>query len=84
MLGSELSMFRHQSTSSNYVTKIPNTSFGNLAEFNVFGTIITNQYQIYIRKDIKSRLNSADACYRSVSNLLSIGHLSKQECRCNP
>jgi hypothetical protein len=76
MLGSELSMSRHQITSTNHITNIPNTSFENLAKFDSFGAIITSQYQIHIRKQIKSRLNSADPCYRSVPNLLSFGHLS--------
>jgi len=38
-------------------------------EFKYLGTASTNQN--YIQEEIKSRLNSGNACYHSVQNLLS-------------
>jgi hypothetical protein len=44
-------------------------------EFICLGTTLTNQN--YIREEIKSRLNTGNACYHSVQNLLSSSLLSK-------
>jgi len=44
-------------------------------EFIYLGT--TLQYKNYIQEEIKSRLNSGNACYHSVQNLLSSTSLSK-------
>jgi hypothetical protein len=44
-------------------------------EFKYWGTTLTNQNSI--QEKIKSRLNSENACYHSVPNLLSSSLLSK-------
>jgi len=44
-------------------------------QFKYLGTTIT--YQNSIQEEIKSRLKSGNACYRSVQNLLSSSLLSK-------
>jgi hypothetical protein len=65
---------RHQNAGQNYDMKITNKSFENLAQFKYLGTTITNQN--IVREEIK-RLNSDNACYHSVQNLLSCRQLSK-------
>jgi hypothetical protein len=46
-----------------------------VAKFMSLRTALTNQY--FIRKEIKSLMNSGSACYRSVQNPLSAFLLSK-------
>jgi hypothetical protein len=46
--------------------KIVNRSFENETKFRYFGMIITNQN--VIQEEIKSKLNSGDACYHPVEN----------------
>ena len=50
------------------------SSFETVEEIYL-GTILTNQNSI--QEEIKSRLKSGNACYRSVQNLLSSSLLSK-------
>jgi hypothetical protein len=46
-----------------------------VSQFKYLGTTVTNQN--LIQEEIKSRLNSGNACYHSVQNLLSSQFLSK-------
>jgi hypothetical protein len=46
-----------------------------VSQFKDLGTAVTNQN--LIQEEIKRRLNSANACYHSVQNLLSSQMLSK-------
>jgi hypothetical protein len=55
--------------------KIANRSFVNMSQFKYLGTTATNQNLIH--EEIKRRLNSDNACYHSVQNLLSSRLLSK-------
>jgi hypothetical protein len=68
-------MYRHQTAEHNHNLKVLNKSFENVAEVKRFGMTITNQN--YIHEGIKSRLNSGNACYHAVQNLLSSSPLSK-------
>jgi hypothetical protein len=53
----------------------PKRSFENVSQFIYFETTVTNQN--FIQEEIKRRLNSGNACHRSVQNLLSSHLLSK-------
>jgi hypothetical protein len=62
-------MSRHQNSGQNQNIRIANDSFENVEKFKYLGTTLTNQNEIH--DEIKSRLNSGNACYYSVQNLLS-------------
>jgi hypothetical protein len=66
---------RHQNVGQNRDIRIANRSFENVSQFKYLGTTITNENMI--RDEIKRRLNSGNACYHSVQNLLSSRLLSK-------
>jgi hypothetical protein len=66
---------RHQNVGRNQDIKIANRSSENVSQFKYLGTTVTNQN--LIQKEIKRRLNSGNACYHSVQNLLSSRLLSK-------
>jgi hypothetical protein len=54
---------------------IPEDSFEKIEEFKYLGTTLTNQNSI--KEEIKSRLQSGNACCHSVQNILSSSLLSK-------
>jgi hypothetical protein len=62
-------MFRHQNGRQNHNIRIANTALENAATFTYLGTTITNQNLIH--EGVKSRLNSGNAYYHSVPNILS-------------
>jgi hypothetical protein len=62
-------LFRHQNSGQNYDIKIANRSFEIVAQFQYTRTTVTNQN--LIQEEIKRILNSGNACYHSVQNLLS-------------
>jgi hypothetical protein len=65
----------HQNAGQNHDIKIANRYFENVSQFKHLGTTVTNQNSF--QEDIKRRLNSGNACYHSVQNLLSSRLLSK-------
>jgi hypothetical protein len=58
----------HQNAGQNLDLKIGNRCFENVAHFGYLGTMITNEH--LIQEEIKKRLNSGNACYHSVQNLV--------------
>jgi hypothetical protein len=62
-------MSSHKNVGQNHNIKTPNRSFENVAMFKYLGTTVTHKNLIH--EEIKSRLNSRNACYHSVQNLLS-------------
>jgi hypothetical protein len=66
---------RHQNAGQNHGIKTANKCVENVEQFRYLRTIITNQP--LIQEEIKNRLNSGNASYHSVQNLLSSRLLSK-------
>jgi hypothetical protein len=62
-------MSRLTNSEQNQNIRIANESFENVATFKYLGTTLTNENDIH--DEIRSRLNSGNACYYSVQNLLS-------------
>jgi hypothetical protein len=59
-------MSRHPDSGQNQNIRIVNESFENVATFKYLGTTLKNQNDVH--GEIKSRLNSGNACYYSVHN----------------
>jgi hypothetical protein len=59
---------RHQNAGQNRNIKIANRSFQNVAHFRYLEPTVTDQNSI--QEEIKGRLNSGNACYHSVQNLV--------------
>jgi hypothetical protein len=70
-----IAMARDQNTVRSHNIKIDKNLLERVEEFKYLGKILTCQN--FIQEDIKSRLNSGNACCNSVQNLLSSGLLSK-------
>jgi hypothetical protein len=68
-------MSRHPNSGQNQNIRIADESFENVATFKYLERTITDQNGIH--DEIKSRLNSRNACYYSVQNLLSSHLISK-------
>jgi hypothetical protein len=68
-------MSRYPNPGQNQNIRIADESFEKVAKFKYLETTLTNQNDI--RDEIKSRLNSGNACYYSVQNLLSSRLVSK-------
>jgi hypothetical protein len=67
---------RHPNSGQNQNIRLANESSEKVAKFKYLGTTLTNQNNIH--DEIKSTLNSGNACYYSVQNLLSSRLISKQ------
>jgi hypothetical protein len=65
----------HPNLGQNQNIRKANESFENMEKFRYLGNTLTNQNDIH--DEIKSRLNSGNACYHSVQNLLSSLFISK-------
>jgi hypothetical protein len=68
-------MSPHPNSGQNQNIRTANESFENVERFKYLGTTLTNQNDIH--DEIMSRLNSGNACYYSVQNLLSSRLISK-------
>jgi hypothetical protein len=60
---------RHQNARQNRCIKVANISFEQAAQTNHLGRTVTNEN--LIQEEIKTRLNSGNACCHSAHNLLS-------------
>jgi hypothetical protein len=60
---------RYQNAGQNHDIKTSNRCFEYVAEFRYLGTTNTNQN--LIQEKVQRKLNSGNACYHSVQNLLS-------------
>jgi hypothetical protein len=68
-------MSRYPNSGQNQKVRIANESFENVATFKYLWMTLRNQNDIH--NEIKSRLNSGNACYYSVQNLLTSRLISK-------
>jgi hypothetical protein len=68
-------MSRHQTPGQDQYTHVTNKFFEKAAKIKYLGATITNQNCIH--EEIKSRLNSKNACYHAVQDILSFRLLSK-------
>jgi hypothetical protein len=65
----------YQTAGQKHSTKIVSRSFEEVAKFKYLGTTLTDQNCMH--KEMKSRLNSGNACYHFVQSLLSSRLLSR-------
>jgi hypothetical protein len=70
-----MSVSRCQKAGQRQSIKIGNRSFESDAKFKYLGTTLTDENCIH--EEIKSRLNSGNACYNSVQSLLSYRLLTR-------
>jgi hypothetical protein len=68
-------MSRLQNAGQNHNIKIANRSFENVAQFKYLGRKITNKN--FIHEEIKCKLNSRNACYNLVRNIIFSRLISK-------
>jgi hypothetical protein len=68
-------MSRSQKTGQKYSIKIANRPFEDAPKFGYLGTTLRDENHMH--KEIKSRLNSGNACYHSVQSLLPSHLLSR-------
>jgi hypothetical protein len=68
-------LMSHTKVGQKHDIKIANRSFEGVTKFKYLGTMLTDQN--CIQEEIKSRLNSGNACYHSVQSLLSSHLLSR-------
>ena len=69
-------MSRDQNAGRIHNMRTDSSSFERVEEFKYLETTLTNQNSI--QEEIKSRMNSGNACYHSVQNLLYSSLLSKR------
>jgi hypothetical protein len=62
-------MSRHQTAGQGNYIRVANKSFEKVAKFKYLGATLMDQNCIH--EEIRSRLNSGNACYHAVKNLLS-------------
>jgi hypothetical protein len=68
-------MFHHLNSEQNQNIRIANELFEKVSKSKYLEMILTNQNDIH--DEIKSKLNSGNACYYSFQNLLSSHLISK-------
>jgi hypothetical protein len=68
-------MSRYQTAGQSNYIRVANKSFEKMAKFKYLGATLTDQNCIH--EEIRSRLNSENACYHAVQNLLSSYMLSR-------
>jgi hypothetical protein len=73
---SKYMILSHQNSGQNQNIRVANESFEKVAKFKYLGMTLTNQNDIH--DEIKSRLNSGNACYYSIQNILSSRLISKK------
>jgi hypothetical protein len=66
----------HQTAGHNRDIQIAKRTFEHVSQFKCLGTTVTSQY--LIQEEIKRRLNSGNARYHSVQNLLPSSQLPKK------
>ena len=69
-------MSQDQNAKQSHSVKTDNSSFERVEEFKYLGTTLTHQNSIH--EEIKRRLNSGNACYHLVQNLLSSSLVPKK------